>query len=662
MDDIARARSALRALDPNCSREVWVRTGMAAKAAGLSLEDWTQWSSAGENFRNARDCETVWHSIESGGVTAATLYYMAQNSGWSDAGKPRQNVHTLRRSSSEASTVGLRERFRGAQALPARLWEHCEPATEAHPYILAKDGSPSGLRVVPNDSKEHIAGKPIAGWLAVPVRSLAGDLRTLQLIPPPGAGAKLNMPGAAFEDGCYVVGDAAQSSAFFVVEGIGQAWACWKATGRAAVVAFGAGRMTTVCEAVRSAYPSAKLVLVPDRGKEQQAQDIAQRLHAHWVALPDDKPTNYDAADFTAEYGRDMLAQLLAAPTQPPMRYRLLSPAQVAARPPLQWLVRCVLPAQGLACVYGKSGSGKSFIAMDLCAAIASGQRWFNYRVRPAPVAYVALEGEAGFSQRVLAWERHHGRAMPPRLHFIMQPFDLRKPEDRADLPAAVRASGFAGGVLVIDTLNRASSGADENTSADMGELIEAAKELERELGGLVLLIHHSGKDESKGLRGHSSLHGALDAAIEVTRREGQRTWSIAKAKDGRDNRVHSFQLSEVEVGTDDEGEALTSCVVLPDNAVAEVRRSIPPKAGNQGVAFAAVAELVSTAGEPANGDAPLVSAGRQRVKLEHATSFVAERLADVEPRRRIERAKAALTGLHAKGHIAIRGGFVWLT
>ena len=66
--------------------------------------------------------------------------------------------------------------------------------------------------------------------------------------------------------------------------------------------------------------------------------------------------------------------------------YRVLTAVDVMNAPPLQWLVRGVLPAQGLACIFGASGSGKSFLALDLCAAIAAGVDWFGFRVTAAPV------------------------------------------------------------------------------------------------------------------------------------------------------------------------------------------------------------------------------------------------------------------------------------
>ncbi|MFO1380569.1 MAG: AAA family ATPase [Chitinivorax sp.] len=109
--------------------------------------------------------------------------------------------------------------------------------------------------------------------------------------------------------------------------------------------------------------------------------------------------------------------------------------------------------------------------------------------------------------------------------------------------------------MVCIDTLNRAAPGADKNSSQDMGLIIEAAKALQMALGGLVLLVHHTGKDAGKGLRGHSSLFAALDAAIEVSRDGDNRAWAVAKSKDGQDGNEHPFRLEVVELGEDGDSE-----------------------------------------------------------------------------------------------------------
>ncbi len=71
---------------------------------------------------------------------------------------------------------------------------------------------------------------------------------------------------------------------------------------------------------------------------------------------------------------------------------------------------------------------------------------------------------------------------------------------------------------MFIDTLNRSAPDADENSSKDMGLIIDGMKKIQSQCEGLVICVHHTGKDVSKGLRGHSSLLAALDSAIQVER------------------------------------------------------------------------------------------------------------------------------------------------
>lgn len=673
MDDIARAMSALHSLDNSCDNDTWVRIGMAAKDAGVSLDDFTAWSSGAINYKGEQHVAVRWRSWDKGPVKAATLYGMAFAAGWEDPARTRHNGHSKRPTVTAASSRNRPQKtpLKAGKSV-SDLWARFAPAAGDHGYIVDKRGTPDGLRVVPSDDALSIAGVSVAGWLVVPVLSLDGELQTLQLIPPPeiarrlkaeGKPTKRNLHGAACGDGLFVVGDVVQSSHVFIVEGIGQAWAVHRSTGCGAVVAFGSGRMAAVAQVLRKHYPTLPLVVVPDRGKENQAAAIASTVGGSWIELPEDTPANYDVNDFAAEYGDLALTELLAIPKSPPTRYRLLTADEIVNAPPLHWLVRDVLPANGLAALFGASGSGKSFLALDLCAAVAGGVEWFACGVRTAPVVYVALEGEAGFSQRVKAWQLHHGRDLPNGLNFIMQPFDLRNPDDIAEIAKAVTAAGAAGGLLVIDTLNRAASGADENSVVDMGEIIGAAKGLQARLGGLVLLVHHSGKDASKGLRGHSSLHAALDSAIEVTRIDDRRDWRIAKAKDGDDGKAHPFKLDVVEIGEHDDGEPMTSCVVVADeNAPADFRRMRLPTSGNQKVVWDALGELLRQAGDTRPKDAPAsLPQGRPAVTVDAAIAGIRERLA-CDAKRKTERTQQALTGLQAKRLITIDQGYVWVS
>ena len=230
------------------------------------------------------------------------------------------------------------------------------------------------------------------------------------------------------------------------------------------------------------------------------------------------------------------------------------------------------------------------------------------------------------------------------------------------ELADAVTASGGAGGLLVIDTLNRAASGADENTSRDMGEVIDAAKTLQAEFGGLVLLVHHSGKDQTKGLRGHSSLNAALDASVEVVKLDNRREWRIDKAKDGTDDAGQVFKLLQVEIGRHDDGEPITSCVVLPEDGEREwTRRALPPKSGTQKVVLDALGEIIRHEGDPALPGAPAtLPRGRPALQVERAINQIRGHLA-CDPKRRTERTQQAMTALQARGLITIETGLVWM-
>lgn len=647
--DLDRARDALHAIPPDLPRDEWVKAGMAAHAAGLGFADFDSWSAGADCYKD-RAARDTWRSFKpGGGIGAGTLFRMAADHGWREHRQGPRKAPGRPPEPPRAPRPGM-----GA----AEVWSRCIPAPADHPYIAAKDGRPDGLRVVPEGDSLRIAGASVAGWLVVPVVPLAGgEPASLVFIPPPGAGKKLNLPGASMA-GVFIVGELAPGGTAYLCEGIGQAWACWKATGAAAVVCFGWGRVRAVAAELRQRDASARLVLVPDRGKEGEAETIAREVAGEVVRMPDGEPANFDANDYALREGFDALEVLLSGASEPPKpepRFKLLGGADVLTQPPLAWRVRGVLPAQGLASVYGASASGKSFLVLDMAAAIAEGRDWFGYRVKPCPVVLICLEGTAGVRLRVAAWERHHGRALPAGLRLVLQPFKLTEPQDVQDMAAAVLTVGD-GAVTFIDTLNASAPGIDENASRDMGTVIEAAKTLQGLTGGLVAAVHHSGKDATKGLRGHSSLFAALDAAIEVTRDGDRKEWKLAKAKDGADGEAHPFRLEVVQLAPDEDGEPVSSCVVRRDTALDDIRAVKLPQGGNQKLVLDALRPLFRTGAIGKPGAPPM----RPCIALEAAISAAAAGLTCATDRR-AERTREAITGLVARGVLGCWEGWLWL-
>lgn len=247
-------------------------------------------------------------------------------------------------------------------------------------------------------------------------------------------------------------------------------------------------------------------------------------------------------------------------------RYRLVSFDEMLTRPPIQWRVKGILPAQGQAQIFGASRSGKSFLAFDLACAIAEGRDWFGHRVEQGPVVYIVLEGQGGFPQRMLAWSLVHDGRKPEHLRLIVEPFQL-------DMSCAARLieSIPLHSVVFIDTQSRASVGLEENSARDMGLMLEAMAYIAQEVEGVVVSIAHTGtsEDAQHRARGSSAQLAAMDAQIAVHRNGEARSWTLTKSKDGADGQTHHFTLEVVEIGIDDDGDVLTSCVVAESEAPA---------------------------------------------------------------------------------------------
>lgn len=380
-DEIERARSALLVLDAGCARDEWVRAAMAAKAAGLSENDFLSWSATGDNYSGVREARSVWRSIKpDGGIGAGTLFRMAGDNGWSDTQAHHNGAQAARVPSPKHMAQAKPQVAPKPRSDLAATFEAYPLATSEHAYITAKRGNPDGLRVVAADDPLTIQGQRVAGWLAVPVRSLDAVLQTIQYIPPPGAGKKLNAPGASFGSGLFVVGDIGADGTVYVCEGIGQAWACSKADYQAAaLVAFGSGRVRTVAKLLRERYPSARIVVVADQGKQADAETIAREVGGAWVEMPPDKPANFDANDFEHDHGTESLADLLRAAKIPPMPLHdgvILVNGSDLKPEPVRWLWDGWLAMGKLHILAGAPGQGKTTIAIGFAATVTSGGRW----------------------------------------------------------------------------------------------------------------------------------------------------------------------------------------------------------------------------------------------------------------------------------------------
>lgn len=165
-------------------------------------------------------------------------------------------------------------------------------------------------------------------------------------------------------------------------------------------------------------------------------------------------------------------------------------------------------------------------------------------------------------------------------------------------------------------------------------------------------------------MRGHSSLLGACDVAIEISRMADHREWKLTKSRDGVDGKSHPFTLDVVELGKDEDGDSITSCVVAkvnPSETSERRERRKPISGANQKIIWKALGELFKRAGSVPPTHAPKeVPYGRPCLELAAVLDDLSESLIAAEPKRQRERARAALQWLIAHEYLVMFEGWLW--
>jgi len=208
-----------------------------------------------------------------------------------------------------------------------------------------------------------------------------------------------------------------------------------------------------------------------------------------------------------------------------PSKWKLYFPKDQDAWPEPEWLIPGLLPKQGLAMIYGKPGTWKTFAALDLTLGLAAGlPTWGSSAAAPAPVLYLAGESPRGIGKsRRPAWQIFRGVervaldetfAIGPDMPKAYDPLQVR------DMVEAVQATGYAPKIVVVDTLARFAAGLDENAAKDMGNAVEALDFIAKAFDCLVLVLHHAGANTDR-VRGSSVIEGAFDTMIEAERFKG---------------------------------------------------------------------------------------------------------------------------------------------
>jgi AAA domain len=369
-----------------------------------------------------------------------------------------------------------------------------------------------------------------------------------------------------------------------------------------------------------------------------------------------------DASEWEGTGRSKLNGQTPPDPTQPARgtlhgRLLVLGMDDIDTAPPRDYLLKGIISPNEISIWVGPPKCGKSFLLMYVAYKLALGQRVFGLRVKPTKVLYVAAEGEGGIAKRLQALRGRYGRA--ENFHYIAQPIDLMR--DGGHSQEVITAANAVGAQLIIvDTLNRALAGGNENGPEDMGAFICNVAEIRTKTRAHIAIIHHGTKaSDGRDPRGHGSIEGADDALIGVQKlNNGIRIATLIHSKDDADGIVWAFKLEMVDLGTDDDGDPITTLIVQETNETAVSNAAKPKPNGKESIALGILQRCI-------NDSQVMIQVGdseRACITIEAwRAAYFAEANPDAEnTKTKVQAFRRAVTGLQEKALIGARDGFVW--
>lgn len=398
-------------------------------------------------------------------------------------------------------------------------------------------------------------------------------------------------------------------------------------------------------------------------GKARADEGIAEGAMlfiGKWQAMTDALAANWERKHGKGLHANDNQIGIVQA--LPVMRFCDIQPVLEG-----QWLIKRFLPAEGFTVMHGHPGCGKSFLALDIALSVAEGRDWNGRKVQQGFALYIAAEGALGLQNRVAAYREAQSEKLNLPFGMIKCGVDLqRKGADIERVAKSIEAEcahyRSEPKLIVIDTLSKTFGAGKENTD-DMAQYVANCADLASRFSANTMVLHHRPKDsEQSDPRGHSSLKGGADAVLLV-KAGSPRSVTVQKQKDGPDGETIFFNLQSIELGHDEDGDPVTSCVVQyidQSPLIADTGFK-----GHRKLVFEALERAIAEAGEtlPADPD-NVCHAAIMAVKVEQWSDNhrqEAERTGGQKPdsvRRTFVREKNTLTD---GGFVRVSGDFAWI-
>jgi phage/plasmid primase-like uncharacterized protein/KaiC/GvpD/RAD55 family RecA-like ATPase len=452
------------------------------------------------------------------------------------------------------------------------IWETGAEATTEHPYFKKKGIQPHGAKVTGD------------GRLMLPLYGDDGKLSTLQYID--AEGNKIYHPGGATKGKFAIIGTVDTDGPIYIAEGFATAATIHQEMSRPCVAAFSASNLVPVTEIIRSKFGiGQEIVIVADNDKSGIGQRYAEQASAKYgvrYVMPD---IDGDANDYVLA-GHDL--KLLLKPTT---NTEIISKMQTIFADELSdeyqapdELIENLMTIGGSTVLYGDSNSGKTFFALSMAAAVATGNRFFGRQTDKGAVVYLATESPSSVMTRIQAMKKHMEISLE-NLAVVPVPVNFYSNDgDAADVVELVKAVSEAKNMpvhlIIGDTLARMSAGANENSGEDMAPVMARFDQVAKATGAAITIIHHNGKNAAAGARGWSGIRAHIDTEIEVTVEDDVRMATVTKQRElpGKGDVLY-FKLEIVEMGISKFGGKATTCIAVEDeNGSSSVKKNDKPK------------------------------------------------------------------------------------
>lgn len=433
------------------------------------------------------------------------------------------------------------------------LWEKAIPADPEHPYLKRKGIKVNGARALGE------------GSLIVPLHDPeTKEIASLQYITDTD---KRYIKGGKTK-GCYwSLGGFDNPKKIFIAEGFATAATIYEETLEETIVAYSMNNLPLVAQSIRKLHPSSEIIIVADNDLsgvgENKAHEAAAKSGASVVIPPEGDMNDYRIS------GGNVRELLLEAEGKLDLDIINGKDLSLEYEAPDE-IIQDLLVSKSLAIMYGDSNAGKTFFGLSMGYAIAEGEKFHGKMVEKANVLYLATESPGSIRARMQALKKYYKKDLE-NLYMVPNPLNFH--ESEGDISKVLKACEKIGNVkfIIADTLARMASGANENSGEDMGPVMNRFSLLAEESGACVMIVHHSGKDKTRGSRGWSGLKAHIETEIEV--QEGKATITKQRELPSKNSEFH-FALDVIEMGKGKFGNTVSTCVAIQAEAKEKIEEN----------------------------------------------------------------------------------------